>query len=76
MERPQDLATMRKRIHQIMSRKPVTVRLEQSTAEAARLMLDQRVSCLPVIDDDGALAGIVTMRDLIAQLVEAVPAME
>ncbi|MCC7293647.1 MAG: CBS domain-containing protein [Phycisphaerales bacterium] len=68
MERPQDLATPRRRLHQVMSRKPVTIHVDQSTADAATRMLDQHVSCLPVVDDAGAMVGILSMRDLIAQI--------
>lgn len=68
LERPQDLATSRKRIHQIMTRQPVTIHADQPITQAARTMLDRRVSCLPVVDDQGALAGIVSTRDFIAQL--------
>jgi acetoin utilization protein AcuB len=75
LERPQDASTLKKRVHQIMSRKPVTVGRECSIAAAAERMLTQRVSCLPVVDDDGSLIGIVTVRDLIAQLA-GVPAVE
>lgn len=73
VERPQDLATKRKRIHQIMTRNPVTIRSDQTVAEAARKMLDQHVSCLPVVSDEGALMGILSMRDLIAQVAGACP---
>jgi acetoin utilization protein AcuB len=68
LERPQDASTLKKRIHQIMTRKPVTVGPAQSVAAAADLMLSQRVSCLPVVDEDGALLGILTVRDLLGQL--------
>jgi len=68
LERAQDLATLRKRVHQIMTRKPVTVNPAVSIGEAARTMLAQKVSCLPVVDDHGALLGILTVRDLVAQL--------
>src|SRR3972149_292225 len=65
LERPQDLATLKKRIHQIMTRKPVTVGPAPTVAPAAELMLSQRVSCLPVVEEDGRLLGIVTVRDLL-----------
>ncbi|MFH1110853.1 MAG: CBS domain-containing protein [Planctomycetota bacterium] len=68
LERPQDASTLKKRVHQIMTRKPVTIEGDQSIAVAADVMLTQRVSCLPVVDDDGKLLGIVTVRDLLAQL--------
>ncbi len=71
LERPQDAATLKKRVHQIMSRQPVTVPPECTIADAAHTMLTRRVSCLPIVDDHGALLGILTMRDLIAQLAKA-----
>lgn len=68
MERIQDASTLKKRVHQITSRKPVTIGPQCSIAAAAERMLTQRVSCLPVVEDNGVLVGIVTVRDLIAQL--------
>lgn len=49
----------------IMTVGAATVTPETSIAEAARLMLEHRVSGLPVVADDGALAGIVSERDLL-----------
>jgi acetoin utilization protein AcuB len=74
LERPQDASTLKKRVHQIMTRKPVTIGGDQSITAAADVMLTQRVSCLPVVDDDGKLLGIVTVRDLLAQLAAPHPA--
>ena len=65
MERSQDLNTLRKRIHQIMSRNLVTIGLDETVAEAAQKMLDERVSCLPVVDENRILLGIVTIRDFV-----------
>lgn len=42
-----------------------TVGPEGSIADAARIMLEHRVSGLPVVDSQGALVGIVTERDLL-----------
>ncbi len=44
--------------------KPVTVRPEQSIAEAEKLMKKYRISGLPVVDEDGKLLGIITNRDI------------
>ncbi len=37
--------------------------------EAAALLLDRGVSCLPVRDDAGEVIGIVTSRDLLRGMV-------
>ena len=68
MERAQDIGTLKKRVHQIMTRRPVTIGPEETVAAAAEKMLGQRVSCLPVVSGDGALLGIITIRDLVRQL--------
>jgi acetoin utilization protein AcuB len=67
-ERPQDVATLNRRVHQIMTRNLVVVAPETPVEEAARLMLDKRVSCLPVVGTEGELLGIVTWRDQLRSL--------
>jgi CBS domain-containing protein len=47
----------------VMTRKVVSIRPNASIAEMVRLMLDNRISGLPVIDDHGELVGIVTEGD-------------
>ena len=64
-EQNRDLATLKKRAHQIMSRKPVTVTKGTSSKDAIRLILRKNISCLPVISSDGQIEGIVTWRDLL-----------
>ena len=66
MERPQDRNTLKKRIHQIMSRGLVAVGPDEALATAAKQMLAERVSCLPVVDENRALLGIVTVRDFVS----------
>jgi CBS-domain-containing membrane protein len=48
-----------------MSRPAVTVCADATVTEAARLMTEHRVKRLPVVDEAGALVGIVTRRDLL-----------
>jgi len=50
---------------EIMTRDPVSVTPQESIAEAARLMLEHRISGLPVTDEDGAVVGVVTEGDLL-----------
>lgn len=47
-------------VQAIMTSPPITVQTSASIAEAARLMLDHRISGLPVVDANGALVGIVS----------------
>lgn len=51
----------------IMSRDVITVKPSASIEHAARLMVDHGVSGLPVVDDAGAVVGIITERDLIVR---------
>ena len=49
----------------IMTTAVVTIRSNASIIDAVRLMLDQRISGLPVVDENGGLVGIVTEGDLL-----------
>lgn len=49
----------------VMTRTVVSVRPDASIGDAARLMVTRQISGLPVIDEAGALVGIVTDRDLL-----------
>ena len=68
-ERPQDAATLNKHVHQVMTRKPVTAPADLLVAEAAKVMLEHDISCLPVLDPAGKPLGIVTSKDLLRALV-------
>ena len=48
-----------------MSSPPITIGPRASLSEAAALMLDNHVKRLPVVDEEGALLGIVTRADLV-----------
>ncbi len=50
---------------QIMTPRPVTVAPGATIAEAAQLMLEHRISGLPVTDSKGALMGMITEGDLL-----------
>jgi CBS domain-containing protein len=49
----------------LMTKNPVTVLPETSLADAARMMLANRISGLPVLDAAGTLVGVVTEGDLL-----------
>jgi CBS domain-containing protein len=52
-------------VRDVMQREVITVTPDCLTLEAMRLMRRHRVGCLPVIDRDGRLVGIITEHDLI-----------
>lgn len=64
-ERPRDAATLKKRAHQIMTRKPITIAANSDILAAIRLFVDEKISCLPVLNNDGSVAGILTWRDIL-----------
>ncbi len=66
--RGSDLATSR--VETFMAARPVTCDAGTDVQEAARLMRDNRISSL-CITDRGALAGIVTTRDLTNKVLAA-----
>lgn len=52
-------------VREIMNSPPVTIRGTATIRQAARLMLDNHISGLPVIEKDGSLIGIVTEGDFL-----------
>jgi len=61
-------------VRDIMRPDPISVSPETTTVQAIRLMRENRLSCLPVVDE-GKLVGLVTEHDLIvvaSRLLEAV----
>ncbi len=50
---------------EVMTRSPITARRDTAVREAVRLMLDNKISGLPVLDEAGQLVGIVTEGDLL-----------
>lgn len=60
----QDLATLNKRVHQIVTRKPITLSPNASAAEAVAVFLDHNISCIPIVDDNNVAVGILSWRDI------------
>jgi len=59
----------RLKVKDIMSRNPHTITKETTIEEAVRLMVENDLSCLPVMED-GFLIGIVSKSDLFKILLE------
>jgi acetoin utilization protein AcuB len=61
------------KIDKIMTKNPVTISVDATIGEAARSMLEHRVSGLPVVDADGRVAGIITESDIFSMVVLHTP---
>ncbi len=53
----------------IMTPNPMTISEDEMMQKAAKLMLDHKFHCLPVVNDDGKLVGIVTETDIFHMIV-------
>jgi CBS domain-containing protein len=53
------------RAHQIMTRQVITIATDAPIVEAANTMLHNHISGLPVVDEAGKLAGIISQGDFI-----------
>ncbi len=60
-------------VSELMKREVDTVRPECCGAEAARHMLRMKRSCLPVVDETGAVVGILTEADYMRLSTRGVP---
>lgn len=56
-------------VKEVMSEPPVTVPPHASVQEAARLMMEKKIGCLPVLEG-AKLVGIVTETDMLKLLAE------
>ena len=54
-------------VKEIMTTAPITVNGAMEVIEAAKILLDQRINGVPVVDDAGKLVGILCQSDIIAQ---------
>ncbi|MCI0393747.1 MAG: CBS domain-containing protein [Chloroflexi bacterium] len=59
----------RLKIDEIMTRNPVTVSPETTIGAAAQVMLDNKISGLPVVED-GRVVGIITESDIFRLIVD------
>jgi acetoin utilization protein AcuB len=64
-ENARDTATLKKRVHQIMTRQPITLLPEAQVADAVKVFLEHRVSCIPIVDKGFKPVGIVSWRDVL-----------
>jgi CBS domain-containing protein len=54
-------------VKDIMTEEPITVAVDMEIFKAAKILLDNRINGLPVVDGNGKLVGILCQSDIIAQ---------
>lgn len=52
------------RVRDIMTRNVITAKIEETIEDALDKMIRNEVECLPVIDDERRVRGILTFRDI------------
>jgi CBS domain-containing protein len=55
------------KVKEIMKAPVYTVGLDMPTADVAKLLIQHRISAVPVLDDTGAVVGLVSEHDLISR---------
>lgn len=60
----------RVRVRHLMTRPAITVHLATSVERAARLMLDEHIHRVVVVDEEGAPVGVLTTTDLLQAILD------
>ncbi|MEO2117409.1 MAG: CBS domain-containing protein [Methanocaldococcus sp.] len=60
---------LKTKVKDVMTKKVVVAKPDMTINDAAKLMVENNIKRLPVVDDDGNLIGIVTRGDLIEALI-------
>ncbi len=68
-ETPKDLATLNKRVHQILTREPITISPKSKISEAIDIFNSHDISCIPVVDEEHKPVGLISWRDILNQMV-------
>jgi acetoin utilization protein AcuB len=55
----------KKQVNEFMTVDPMTVRPDTALVDAIGKMLEKKINCLPVVEDDGSVCGILTTTDLL-----------
>ena len=58
------------KVSELMTADPITVRTYENADRVAKKIADKHHNHLPVVDDDGRLAGMVTRADALAAIVD------
>ena len=57
------------KVKEIMTRNVITVKPDEPVRMAVEKMVQNDVECLPVVQDEGKLVGLITFRDIVVKAV-------
>lgn len=64
------------KLKDIMTRKPISIREDETVEKAAVLMMENNIGGMPVVNAEGKLVGIVTVTDVFKVLIQITGVME
>ncbi len=65
-----------KPVTEIMTHEPFVVHPRTSVADALAQLLEKRINCLPVVQEDGKVCGILTSTDLLKSYQEVLRSLD
>jgi len=68
LETHRDVQAMNRVVHTFMTRKPLTLRKTNNMFDAVDLFLTHKISCIPIVDSENHVEGIVTKKDILKLL--------
>jgi CBS domain-containing protein len=57
------------KVSKVMTKDLITVSVDSTVEEVVKKMVDYDVECVPVVDAEGVLRGLVTFRDIVMKVV-------
>ncbi|GAA4106172.1 CBS domain-containing protein [Zhongshania borealis] len=63
-----DMASLNKKAHQIMTRRPIFLREDATIDDAISIFNQNKISCIPIVDNTEAPIGIISWRDIMREL--------
>ncbi|MCW2855216.1 MAG: hypothetical protein JWR52_831 [Marmoricola sp.] len=67
-ETSRDVATLSKRVHQVMAHRPLVATADTPVAELVAAFRDHAIGCIPIVDAERAPLGLVTVREISSRL--------
>lgn len=65
LETYKDHMLLNRPVHTFMTRKPTTLRKTANMFDAIDMFLTKKISCIPIVDSENHIEGIVTKKDIL-----------